>query len=125
MDVIALLPFQLIHMDHHQSDLFYITKYIRIYQGFKLLNVGNILSIVKKKQKENFQKFVIENPEKATNDLIDNNGIEGMLFIKYVLKIFKFIIIIIHISFTVGMMWMIMCKFIEDFIHNANYIDIF
>ena len=49
LDAIALFPFQLIHMENHQSDLFYITKYIRIYQGFKLLNVGNILSIVKKK----------------------------------------------------------------------------
>jgi len=43
LDAIALLPFQLVHLKHHQSDMFYITKYIRIIQGFKILDVHNIL----------------------------------------------------------------------------------
>jgi hypothetical protein len=102
-----------------------MTKYVRIYHGFKLLNVNYILQIFKKKQKENFQRFVIENPIKAMDDLVDKNGIEGMLLIKYILKIMKFSFIIVHISFTVGMMWMIVCKFIEEFIHNVSYHEFF
>lgn len=69
--------------------------------------------------------FVTANPERAKNDLIDNNGIGHMLCIKYIIKITKFIIIILHVSFTVGMMWMIVCKFIEDFVQDVSYYHIF
>lgn len=63
--------------------------------------------------------------EYITNEYIDYNSIGKMLFIKYTLKITRFIFIILHISFTVGMMWMLMCKFVEDFIHGVEYAELF
>ena len=39
----------------------------------------------------------------------DNNQIENLMIINYLLKTFKLIIIIINISFFLGMFWLIYC----------------
>ena len=62
-----------------------------------------------------------ENQELAHNNLIDNNGIGILLYTKYFIKITKFMIIIFHISFIVGMSWLIICKIDEDFIKDIDY----
>lgn len=105
--------------------MFYLTKVLRLYQGFKILDVQKILSIVKKRYRQNFQTFVDRNPELASNTLIDNNKIGQLLYIKYFIKISKFVIVIVNISFIVGMCWHILCKFVEDFVHGAEYKGLF
>ena len=50
------------------------------------------------------------------NKLIDNNKIETILIISYSLKTFKLVIIILNMSYIVGMSWLIICEFTEDFI---------
>ena len=39
-------------------------------------------------------------------------------------KILKFVIIILHISYIVGMGWMIMMGIVEDFYYNIDYREI-
>lgn len=65
------------------------------------------------------------NPKLANNKLIDNNKIGQLLFIKYFIKILKFMIIIMNISFILGMCWLILCKFVEDFVQGVHYFGIF
>lgn len=57
--------------------------------------------------------------------MIDNNSIEDVLFIKYFLKLIKFVIIILNVSYILGMMWLIMCKAIEDFVYDVKYEEIY
>lgn len=65
------------------------------------------------------------NEKLANNILIDNNSIAEVLFIKYFLKLIKFVIIILNVSYILGMMWLIMCKFIEDFVYDVSYEEMF
>jgi hypothetical protein len=60
----------------------------------------------------------------SDNKEVNNNKIETILLISYSLKIFKLIIIILNLSYIVGMSWLIICEFNEDFILDVQYKDI-
>ena len=80
---------------------------------------------VKMKYKQKLQNLANKDSELARNIYIDNNKIEEILIIKYMFKIMKFVIIIVHISFIVGMGWMILMGTIEDFWFNIDYTEVY
>lgn len=44
----------------------------------------------------------------------DNNGVEDLLLIGFVIKTTKLVIIILNFSYLFGMFWYIMIKLVED-----------
>jgi hypothetical protein len=49
---------------------------------------------------------------------------EAILFTSYGLKTLELTIVLLHFSYMLGMLWIIMCEVIEDFIHGVNYYDL-
>ena len=54
-------------------------------------------------------KKIENDPDLGEDTLKDNNRIEFLLFISYGFQTFKLFIIIVNISFFVGMFWLIYC----------------
>ena len=55
------------------------------------------------------EKMIKTNYKLAEDMDQDNNQIENLMIVNYLLKTFKLIIIIINISFFLGMFWLIYC----------------
>ena len=49
------------------------------------------------------------------------NYIGTVLIISYALKIFVWSCVILNSSYIIGMCWLIMCQFVDDFVHLVNY----
>ena len=65
--------------------------------------------------------LIIENDYELANSMDeDNNKIEELLWISYVLKTFKLVIIITNISFLTGVFWLMLCEFNHDFIFDID-----
>lgn len=80
-----------------------------------------------KKIKEQFSKWLqinIDNdPEFANCRDASLNNIEEVLFISYGLKTIYLTIVILNISYVLGMIWIIVCEFIEDFYLDTDFKD--
>lgn len=75
--------------------------------------------------KKSFDGYLIErckvDDEFANNRIESKNNIETILFISYGLKTLQLTVVILNISFILGMLWIIMCQGVEDFIHNVDF----
>lgn len=49
------------------------------------------------------------------------NYISTSLNVSFLLRIFFLSIVIINISYFVGMFWLVMCQCVEDFLHGLYY----
>ena len=125
LDLIPIIPFQFITHKNGRHFLYYLIKMIRLWQGFKIFDVQKIMGYIKKFYQKKLEYLVANNDKLANNIVIDNNSIEEVLFIKYFLKLIKFVIIILNVSYILGMMWLIMCKAIEDFVYDVKYKEMF
>lgn len=66
-------------------------------------------------------KYMIQFEEDYANDILkDNNNIQGILFISYSLKISKLVIIILNITYLIGMFWLILQEFLFDYVMDAE-----
>jgi len=65
---------------------------------------------------------MIENDDpEALSRLADNTYIKEILMCSYILKTIKQIIIIMNVSYFVGMFWWILCVFEEDYTYGVNF----
>ena len=65
---------------------------------------------------------MIENDDpEALSRLADNTYIKEILMCSYILKTIKQIIIIMNVSYFVGMFWWILCVFEEDYVYEVNF----
>ena len=65
---------------------------------------------------------MIENDDpEALSRLADNTYIKEILMCSYILKTIKQIIIIMNVSYFVGMFWWILCVFEEDYAYGVNF----
>ena len=80
-----------------------------------------------KKIKEQFTKWLqinIDNDPEFANCRDESlNNIEEVLFISYGLKTIYLTIVILNISYVLGMIWIIVCEFIEDFYLDTDFRD--
>ena len=53
----------------------------------------------------------------------DNNKIEEILCVSYILKTMRLVVILINISFLTGVFWLMMCEFIQDFVYDVDLED--
>lgn len=66
------------------------------------------------------ERIIQNDPDLAENSDLDNNNIMLILMISYFFKTFKLVIIILTVSYFIGIMWFIFCdltktKFPADF----------
>ena len=59
--------------------------------------------------------------EFANNKLEEKNPVEALLFIGYALKTLYLTIMIVNVSYIVGMIFYLLCELIQDFIHDVDY----
>ena len=74
-----------------------------------------MMNFVKKYHAKDIMKKIDKNPSLATNLYIDSNKIEELLVLSYILKIFKLVIIIMNLSYLVGVFWLVLCEAVYDF----------
>ena len=119
-DLLPLIPlpqfFQTVAPRH--AKLLYMIKCIRIINGFKLFNVSLMLVSIKKFSQKRMRDLIKTNPELAEDMDQDNNQIEFLMMVNYGLKTFKLIILIINISFFLGMFWLIFCDVTKEITEN-------
>lgn len=123
IDIIPLIPFQVISLYRNRHCLFYLIKTMRLYSGFKLFDIPKVMEKIKNIYKERAVKFIKQNPSKANDTIQDHNRIEELLTISYTLKILKLVVIILNFSYLTAMMWYILCKFVEDVFMATDYND--
>ena len=58
---------------------------------------------------KNLERIIQNEPELAENSDLDNNNIMLILMISYFFKTFKLVIIILTVSYFIGMVWYIYC----------------
>ena len=59
---------------------------------------------------KNRKKELIKNDPRVAEDTNqDNNSIVSIIYISYLLKIIKVVIIMMNISFVLGMIWLCVC----------------
>lgn len=74
-----------------------------------------MMNFVKRYHAKDIMKKIDKNPSLATNLYIDSNKIEELLVLSYILKIFKLVIIIMNLSYLVGVFWLVLCEAVYDF----------
>ena len=108
-DFIPIIPLQVIELIRHRERLFYLIKVVRFYKGFKVLKVSALMQQIKKY----FDDYLIErckvDEEFANNRDESKNNIETILFISYALKTIQLTVVILNISYILGMFWIILC----------------
>jgi len=75
MDLIPLIPFQLIEMPRGRNNLFFLVKLIRLYKGFQIFHVPTIMQKIKINYKKRSQEFIKNNPHLANDKITDHNRI--------------------------------------------------
>ena len=68
------------------------------------------------------EQRVLQDDVFANDKLSNNNKIEEVLLFKFALNIFKLILLILNSSYLLGMLWLIWCQIIEDFVLDAEFI---
>jgi hypothetical protein len=97
-----------------------VIKLLRIKKGFKLFDVAKIMAKFKNHYKEKIQAIIEENHELANSIEIDNNKIEEILRVSYILKTMRLTMVLINISFLTGVFWLLLCEFIQDFVYDVD-----
>jgi hypothetical protein len=116
-DFIPLIPFDsIIVLDNGLHRLFYLIKLMRFQTGFKVIsNIQNIMNIFKKYYKNKIEHIIKTDTYLANNTELDNNNITTLMVIGYMMKILRLVLIIMNISFFLGIFWWIYCDLIRRF----------
>ena len=106
-DAIPLLPFQFMTLERKREQLFYLIKFVRLFKGMKLFNITKIMLWVKAAFQRDIDRKVRIDRKIADDFVHDNTKFSRILIISYTLKISKLMIIVMNVSFLLGMLWMI------------------
>jgi hypothetical protein len=114
-DFIPLIPFNWIGIFRFQNcRVFFLIKCYRLKETFDLLDTAKIMKHVKRFYGNKLNK-VVEDPELAENIDIDQNKIMTIIFISYCFKILRLIILIILVSYFLGIVFYIYCDITRSF----------
>jgi len=122
MDVIPIIPLQLISLPKNRASLFYLIKLIRLYKGYILFNVPKLLKVIKNINKvQQEQRMQMHSTEECVKQNHDHVKIEQLLMIQFALKIFKLVFVIFNFTYLVSMFFYIYMRGIEDFYYDVDY----
>jgi hypothetical protein len=120
-DFVPIIPLQIMDFKRHRERLFYLIKVIRFVKGFKVFNVQKLMKMIKSHLNLALEKRCLWDEDFANNRDKSNNNVESILFISYGLKTLQLTVVILNISYILGMLWIIMCQAVEDFVHDTDF----
>ena len=113
-DIFPLLPFHTL-MDtllNGHGYVLYLTKVVRIFKGFRILNYKTLVQYLKDKQMLRIQRrmHLMEKSQKFVK-------ISDIVLLSTLLKTLKLIAIIVTLSFLTGIVWYILSNFHQELDH--------
>ena len=106
-DLIPCIPLQYIDMDGEEK-IFYLLKIMRMYVGIQFMDISAIIAYIGKyNSKIRLKKMIETNPFKANDTSQDNTLMSYVLIAKYCLRLVKLVILIMTITYFLGMFWYI------------------
>jgi hypothetical protein len=122
-DFIPIMPFQLLTLPRKRENLFFLIKLLRLRKGFAILNVTKLKSYIKMAFIGRLERRIEWDTHFANNSLENNNPVEKIMFIGYMLKTLQLTIILANLSYFMGMLFFIFCELIQDFHYDVDYND--
>lgn len=121
-DFLPLIPFsEVIILDSGLQRLFFLIKLIRFQTGFNVIsNMQNIMYFPTQYYKKKIQDIIENDDYLANNTEVDNNNITTLMVIGYMMKIVRLVLIIMNISFFLGIFWWIICDLIRMIKISSN-----
>ena len=115
VDLLCLIPFNFISMlkdVENKEDLkfFFLIKILRLKQGDLIFNERQIKSYVKQLLAKRLTNLIKNKPHLANDQLNDNSKISALIIIKHVISIVKMFILIMTLSYFVGIFWLVFCE---------------
>lgn len=108
LDFLMIVPFAQFFISLTEySRLFLLIKTYRLVKGLKIFNVSIIIQRIQAQQMDNIKSKIAKNPELGMEQNIDLNSIEKILTLRYFLQTAKLVIILLNISFFVGILFLI------------------
>ena len=106
-DIFPLIPFHTIfekRIGASNAHILYLTKMTRIFKGFRLLHYKSLIHYMKDAQMKRIQKkmLTMSKTEKFMK-------ISDIVLFSTLLKTLRFIVIILALSFLMGVCWFILC----------------
>lgn len=71
------------------------------------------MDMIKRKMRERTERKIKNDPNVGEDTLNDHNNIEEIMLTGYTLKTLKLVIIILNLSYFLGLVWIIFCKLTE------------
>lgn len=122
LDLIAIVPIPFVFRGYHELiKLFYLLKIVRMTRGIELFEGSAFMGAVKKLSQKRMEKQIEEDPIFAEDYINDHTNIERLLFISYGIKTIKLIILIMNISYFVGMIWLIYSEITMDILVESRH----
>ena len=115
LDLITIFPFEpllFVFLGTENlkfSSLVLLVKVLRLFNGFRIFNVTQILLFIKRFIKNRKKKLIMNDPRVAEDTDKDHNSIGTIIYVSYILKIFKMVVIMLNICFVLGMFWLCVC----------------
>ena len=94
---------------------------LRLPKGLSLFDVHEMMKYVKSFYMKHIQDIIDTDPELANDSDVDNTGIGQILAISYTLKTLKLVIVILNVSYITGIMFLVLCEFVDDFIYDLDF----
>ena len=102
-DLVALIPFQFLHLRNNRQDLLYVVKLIRLKRGILNLNTKQFLEMYRESQKRQMNKLIEKEPILAEDICHDRTRIGKTMCFSFFLKFLEIIITIVCCSYFFAM----------------------
>lgn len=122
-DLIPILPWQFLELRNNRERLFFVVKAMRASKGFQFLKVSQLMGRIREMNRERLDRLSEEDEEFANNRHEDLCRSEFILTMAFSLKIFESTIVVFNFTYMVGMLWLILCKIVEDLYFDAEFRD--
>lgn len=108
-DVIPCIPLQYVNIGGREK-MFYLIKIMRLYKGIQFMDVSAMVAYLGNyNTKVRLQNMINNDPVKANDTSKDNTFISYVLIGKYCLRVIKLVILIMTVTYFLGMFWFIIC----------------
>lgn len=114
-DVVTLVPLAWALQGIHLGKVTYYLKVIRFLKALEIFDVSQMNRNAKEFAKKRIMKKIKSDPLIAEDTENDHNSIEALMIFSYLLKTTKLIIIIVNISYFLGMFWITFCDLTSEF----------
>jgi hypothetical protein len=109
LDFLMIIPFNFILVGQN-SKLFFFIKTYRLVKGIKIFNVQTMISNIQDSSIKSMMKRIEKDSSLGEDQDQDHNSIESILILGNCLRTLKLVVIIIQISFFVGIFFLIFCQ---------------